>query len=181
MKVIPYKRPDTMDDSEDAALRARLEAAVKRVCGPSMTADVDDLVQMAMLRVMDLRRRDPERTFSSSYLQRTAYSALIDEIRRRKRRAEESLEEEDSGPIAFPDLSADPERLAQSKQLGRMMNDCLARLASPRRMAVVLHLQGHNVPESAEILEWGRKRVENLVYRGLADLRRCLTTKGVTI
>ena len=46
-------------------------------------------------------------------------------------------------------------------------------------MAVVLHLQGHSVPEAARLLNWGNKRTENLVYRGLADLRNCLALKGL--
>ena len=31
----------------------------------------------------------------------------------------------------------------------------------------------------AEMLGWNAKRADNLVYRGLADLRRCLTAKGI--
>ena len=47
-----------------------------------------------------------------------------------------------------------------------------------RRLAVMLHLQGHPVAEAARILGWTVKRTENLVYRGLADLRHCLICKG---
>jgi RNA polymerase sigma-70 factor (ECF subfamily) len=35
------------------------------------------------------------------------------------------------------------------------------------------------VPEASRILDWSAKRTENLVYRGLADLRECLTLKGM--
>jgi RNA polymerase sigma-70 factor (ECF subfamily) len=48
-----------------------------------------------------------------------------------------------------------------------------------RRLAVTLYLQGHTVPEAARILDWSGKRTENLVYRGLADLRECLMAKGM--
>ena len=48
-----------------------------------------------------------------------------------------------------------------------------------RRLAVTLHLQGHTVPETARILDWAAKQTENLVYRGLADLRECLMAKGL--
>ena len=53
------------------------------------------------------------------------------------------------------------------------------RLVLPRRLAVTLHLQGHTVPEAGSLLGWNAKRAENLVYRGLADLRDCLAGKGV--
>ena len=46
-------------------------------------------------------------------------------------------------------------------------------------MAVTLYLQGHSVPEAARVLDWPAKRTENLVYRGLADLRECLMKKGI--
>jgi RNA polymerase sigma-70 factor (ECF subfamily) len=48
-----------------------------------------------------------------------------------------------------------------------------------RRLAVTLYLQGHTVAEAASILEWPFKRTENLIYRGLADLRACLRCKGL--
>jgi len=64
--------------------------------------------------------------------------------------------------------------------VGRAIRDCLLGLVTPRRLAVTLHLQGHTVPQAAEVLGWDAKRTENLVYRGLADLRVCLARKGVT-
>jgi RNA polymerase sigma-70 factor (ECF subfamily) len=45
---------------------------------------------------------------------------------------------------------------------------------------VILYIQEHTVPEAARILGWTLKRTENLVYRGLADLRACLAAKGQT-
>jgi RNA polymerase sigma-70 factor (ECF subfamily) len=44
---------------------------------------------------------------------------------------------------------------------------------------VTLYLQGHTVPETARVLDWPAKRADNLVYRGLADLRQCLLAKGL--
>ena len=37
-----------------------------------------------------------------------------------------------------------------------------------------------NIAVVPELLGWDNKRTENLVYRGLADLRACLSGKGVT-
>jgi RNA polymerase sigma-70 factor (ECF subfamily) len=53
-------------------------------------------------------------------------------------------------------------------------------MTGDRRRAVMLYLQGHSVPEAARLLGWTAKRTENLVYRGLADLRHCLRAKGHT-
>jgi RNA polymerase sigma-70 factor (ECF subfamily) len=51
---------------------------------------------------------------------------------------------------------------------------CLGQLQERRRVAVTLHLQGYAVGEVASALGWTEKQAENLVYRGLGDLRRCL-------
>ena len=74
---------------------------------------------------------------------------------------------------------ADPERCAAGREVGRAIRGCLAKLVTPRRLAVTLHLQGHSVPEAAKLLGWGTKRAENLIYRGLVDLRGCLSSAGV--
>ena len=51
-------------------------------------------------------------------------------------------------------------------------------LAESRRLAVTLHLQGHDRRSSATILGWQVKQVDNHKHRGLVDLRRCLEQKG---
>lgn len=115
--------------------------------------------------------------FKASYLYKVAYSALVDEIRRVRRRRETDLDDEADLCIAV--TTDDPERTAASMEIGRGIQACLACMKHDRRLAVTLYLQGHTVTEAAGILEWPAKRTENLVYRGLADLRACLTCKGM--
>ena len=74
---------------------------------------------------------------------------------------------------------SDPERECIGMEIGEGIRDCLQRLLQPRRLALALHLQGHTVQETAQLLRWDFKRVENLTYRGLADLRKCLASKGL--
>lgn len=162
-------------------LRGNLLRAVNRVCPPWLASRRDDLVQAAVLRVMDVERKsEGERELNKAYLYRVAHSALIDEIRRHRRRGEVPIEDEvtDQPP---PDLgSVSPERTAVSADIGRAIQECLSEIKRERRLAVTLYLQGHSVPESAAILDWTPKRTENLVYRGLADLRQRLLERGVT-
>ena len=47
-----------------------------------------------------------------------------------------------------------------------------------RQAAVVLALQGHTAAEVASLLGASVKNVQNLIFRGTADLRRCLEDKG---
>jgi RNA polymerase sigma-70 factor (ECF subfamily) len=102
---------------------------------------------------------------------------LVDEIRRVRRRRETGIEDE---TVELKAVTAeDPERLTASAEIGRGIQDCLVCLKRERRLAVTLYLQGQGVVDISRVLEWPRKSVENLVYRGLADLRQCLLAKGL--
>ena len=81
------------------ALRRDVERAVARVC-PTWIADRrDDLVQAAVMKVMRIAKEQPpsdegNRAVSTSYLYKVAYSGLVDELRRLRRRRETDLEED---------------------------------------------------------------------------------------
>jgi RNA polymerase sigma-70 factor (ECF subfamily) len=170
-------------DTEYSKLRKDLARVVARLCPSWLSSQRDDLVQSAVMRVMQIvdaesPDREVKRPLASFYLYKVAHSALVDEIRRVRRRHESSLENHDD-VTAAPAASVNPERIAASHQIGRGIRDCLCHLTRERRLAVTLYLQGHTVPEASRILDWSAKRTENLVYRGLAELRKCLTMKGI--
>jgi RNA polymerase sigma-70 factor (ECF subfamily) len=165
-----------------ATLRQDLARAVARLCPRWMADRRDDLVQTAVMRVMHVTAKrsasgEGNQFLSPSYLYKVAYSVLVDEIRRFRRLRETDLGDEAAGHAAT--TTEDPERTTESKEIGRGIQGCLARMKRERRLAVTLHLQGHTVVEAARILDWAAKQTENLVYRGLADLRRCLIAKGI--
>lgn len=162
-----------------AELRAELARSVRSICPRWLSDRWDDLVQTALLKIMELRRRsEQERELSSFYLKRVAYSALVDEIRRLERRRESPLQDEDGETLPLATETPDPERLHAAREMGAGIQDCLAALLRQRRLAVTLYLQDVSAVEAARLLGWDRKLTQNLVYRGLADLRRCLTSKG---
>jgi RNA polymerase sigma-70 factor (ECF subfamily) len=157
--------------------------AVRRQCPAWLSDDAQDIAQAALTKVMAAERRgEGDRPLSPFYLHRAAHSALVDEIRRRRRRPEVPLngvtEAGDEWNRFEPRAQGDPESLASFRELGLAVRDCLIGAKRERRLAVTLYLQGHSVPEAARILGWDVKRTENLVYRGLADLRQCLVRKG---
>jgi RNA polymerase sigma-70 factor (ECF subfamily) len=157
--------------------------AVRAQCPAWLRDYAEDIAQAALTKVMAAERRaEGERPLSPFYLYRAAHSALVDEIRCRKRRPEvplESVAAADDEVRSFePMEQSDPERAASFRELGSAVRDCLIGAKRERRLAVTLYLLGHSVPEAARILGWSAKRTENLVYRGLADLRQCLLGKG---
>jgi RNA polymerase sigma-70 factor (ECF subfamily) len=161
-------------------LRRHVAKAAARICPSWLSAEREDIIQVAMLKLHQVFERGGEGSgqTSSSYIWRTAFSVTVDEIRRRTRRAETGLEESEAAVLTL-DAGPDPERRALSRELGRTIRECLVQLADPRRAAVVLYLQGHQASHIANLLGWNTKKAENLVYRGLSDLRSCLASKGM--
>lgn len=164
-------------------LAATMARAVRRQCPPWLADQAQDIAQAALAKILAIETRgEGARPLTSFYLHKVAHSALVDEIRRRKRRPEVSLEasseQGDDGRGFEPKAQGDPESQASYRELGLAVRDCLTAAKRERRLAVTLYLQGHSVPEAARILGWDVKRTENLVYRGLADLRQCLLGKG---
>ncbi len=169
-----------LDEAEIAQLRARLEKAVAKVCPAWMAVQADDLVQVSLLRVLDVvAKSEQDRTFNASYLYRVAYSALIDELRRARWRREVPLDNDQAEPMPIEEEAVSPEQRFAGRQLGDAITACLNEMIASRRRAVVLHLHGHSASESARLLGHRIKQVRNLVYRGLTDLRSCLRRKGL--
>lgn len=167
--------------SRDEALegiRRQLEAAVRSLCPAWMSASRDDIVQLALIRVHNLPG-EHSGALSSSYLWKVAYSVTVDEIRRQRRRPEDGLETVESAEVSQP--TPGPEQRALGHALGRTIRQCLAGLSKDRRLAVILHLQGHPLRDAAQLLGWPAKRVANLTYRGLDDLRQALLDRGIRL
>ena len=167
------------DTEGHAQLRERLVRAVRAVSPPWMADRRDDLVQMAMMAVLEQQKKRAEKkSFPNAYLRRAAYTAFIDEFRRLHSDRETPLEY--AAASAVTPRHEDPERQTLSREISSSVRGCLGHLATPRRKAVTFYLLSYKVPEIAKRLGWTRKRAENLVYRGLGDLRRCLKTRGIT-
>lgn len=161
-----------------ARIRATLERAVARHCPPWLADRADDLVQQALVKLMQGKGEELT-SLSNSYLWRTAYCVTVDAIRQERRRREEALSE---GVAQAPSRAprADPEAGVRAGEIRMAMSDCLGRMLDKRRRAVTLYLQGHTVPETARLMGGPVKAADNNLYRGLADLRKCLRSKGVT-
>lgn len=161
-------------------LRRRIVASVRRTCPHWLADRAEDVVQNALIKLLAISKKsEGEKRFSAVYLEKTVYGAVVDEIRRASRRKEMPMRDEGAAE-KIASTTSGPERHAASGEIGRGISDCLQRLSRPRRLAVTLYLQGCSVPRAAVHLRWTTKKTENLVYRGLADLRACLRSKGVT-
>jgi RNA polymerase sigma-70 factor (ECF subfamily) len=170
--------PEQLAAESDSALRAQLHERVVRYTPFWMKDAVDDIVQIAWLRLRQtIEKNEGDRALASQYVARTAYCVTVDEIRRRRRRHEVPVGENEGN---LRGETIEPARAARAREIGDAIETCLGRMLENRRRAVALYLQGHSVPETGAFLGWNRKRADNMVFRGMEDLRRCLAERGIT-
>lgn len=177
---VPATATSPVEDALVRVMRERLARAVVKVCPPDLAASVDDIVQLAIMRVLAVLQARASSGEGiepppASYLWKVAYTTTIDELR--KMQSRERTRDRATG-IVMPVEEPRPDAAVAASEVSVALRGCLDALQEDRRRAVVLHLQGHTVPETGGLLGWSRKRAENFVYRGLADLRRCLSKKG---
>jgi len=154
-------RVQTADDhAAFARLVERWETPIQRLCA-RMTGDLhrgEDLAQEAFTRVFS-RRGDfePSGRFST-WLWRIAINLCHDELRKRHRRREGSLEapNDDDTPGGAETLASDslsPSEVAEKLEEAEWVRQALQRLPETQRSVVILrHYEGLKFAEIAEIL-----------------------------
>jgi len=150
------------ETGELRAIRLVLERAIRSRCFGLLAPAREDLIQNAMLRILERARHEELGQRGASYAWKVAQSVMVDELRRlgRERQLAENVSEVKRSWV-------DPAGGIQLRQ-------CVERLEERRRMAVTLHLSGLRIPEVARAAGWSDKAAENLIYRGLDDLRALL-------
>lgn len=141
---------------------------MRKHCPSDLVSLREDFVQAALLKLLERGLPRGGEGARASYLQQVAFTLVIDELRRMRR--------QEAQRVALGACTAGE---ALPSDIGLAIRQCLARLPEARRTAVTLYLQGSRASETARALGWKEKRVENLVYRGLEELRQCLGSKGV--
>ena len=165
-----------LDAQAHEALRRDLVRAVRCVCPRSLAEDAEDLVQESFIRLLRARKLEGDNRVSATYLKKVAYSAVIDEIRRRRRRITVVAEVDTDIEAATDEARSTTPDIA----LGNAMEICMRSPSGSPAASLTLHLLGYSGPEVARMLECNAKRAENLTLRGLAQLRECLHGLGLS-
>ena len=112
-----------------------------------------------------------------AWLLRIAANACTDELRRRQRRPQTSLDlmTEDGSPLDLPDESESPEESVLRGELSRYIQAGLMALPPDQRAVVVLcDVQGLTYEEISEALNASLGTVKSRLSRGRARLRELL-------
>jgi RNA polymerase sigma factor (sigma-70 family) len=139
--------------------------------------DVDELEQEVRLRLWKaLGTGEKIDAAPASYVQRAARTAAIDLFRRKRARREEPIPDV---PGREPMIAASVENRLEGGDLAAALDRALSEMVSSRRGVVRMHLAGYPREEIADLMGWSEAKTRNLLYRGLDDLRRQLTTMGI--
>ena len=144
-------------------------------------ADVDEVMQEVRIRLWRAQRTSEQiGEVSTSYVYRTASSAALDVIRkRRSRRAEHHRSLDDGAAVVITEPAPGPHGALEGSELAQQVARALDTIPASRRPVVKMYLTGHPREEIAELMGWTEGKTRNLLYRGLADLRERLQEMGV--
>lgn len=162
------------DTAAFGKLALRWEQPIRRLC-ERMTGDAhkaEDLAQEAFARVFARRMNfEPDARFST-FLWRVALNLCYDELRRRQRRAEFSLDElVDDEAVAVSAEESSPASHLEERERGDFVRAALQRLPEHQRAVVVLrHYEGLKFREIAEVLEIPEGTVKSRMAEALDHL-----------
>lgn len=143
--------------------------------------EAEDVMQQAYINAFTHLRQFEDRAQFSTWLTRiTVHEALS---RRRKRRPEESLSNDDhevTGEImaALTSPQADPERQAYAGELNRVLEAAVDALPETYRTVFMLRdIEGLSTSETASGLDLGEEAVKTRLHRARAMVRRSVTER----
>ncbi len=140
-------------------------------------AEAQDIAQEALVKLWQHRSR-VEPDGARFWLRRTAHNLCIDRIRRRRSRPEVDTELQET---ITADSRGGPGRLAESAELGRLIEVALGQLPPRDRAVLVLReVQGLPYAEIAGILEVPLGTLKARLHRAREQLRTKLVRAGVS-
>jgi RNA polymerase sigma factor (sigma-70 family) len=136
-------------------------------------SDLDEVMQEVRIRLWRARGTSEQvGEANTSYIYRTASTAALDVLRRRRARQADRHDPIEEGPVAV--LSAptpDPYGVLEGSELASKVVQAIE--------AIRMHLAGYPREEIASLMGWTEAKTRNLLYRGLADLRERLVQEGI--
>jgi RNA polymerase sigma-70 factor (ECF subfamily) len=145
-----------------------------------MGSDVEDLIQEVRLRLWKaLESGEKILSAPASYIHRTAVSAALDVLRRRRARRETPARLSRPSGLAMLGESPGADSRLEAIELQESIGRAVEMLIPARRSVVRMYLAGYDREEIADLLGWTEPKTRNLLYRGLGDLREKLTEMGI--
>jgi len=134
--------------------------------------DPEDILQDIKIRIWKIVQEERVIVNPASYIRKIVSSAVLDQLRKRKKE-EDLFTHEKQKRIYEEGLCYSGEALWR-KAFQESLGMAVERLIDSRRQVVKLYLLNLTIQEIASYLNWSLGKTRNLLYRGLADLKRTL-------
>jgi RNA polymerase sigma-70 factor (ECF subfamily) len=145
-------------------------------------ADASDLAQETFIRLYQALSGFRGDSSFSTWLYRVTANACRDELRKRQRRCNVSMEEMiASSPANMPVADSDysPEETVQRREVQRQVQDCLNELTDDHRLILVMReIQGLSYEEIAGVLQCSLGTVKSRISRARNALKEKMKRKG---
>lgn len=144
-------------------------------------AQADDMAQDAFVAAFRKIQQFQGGNFKA-WLIRIAINICYDELRRRKRRPTESIDDDDYDIEANPKLiskAENPELHAQRAELRSAIEECFSHLSEEHRVVVMMSdMEEYSYEEIASAVNISLGTVKSRISRARGRLRDCLKGKG---
>jgi len=137
--------------------------------------DAEDVVQECFLRAYSQLGQFEARADFGTWLYRIAANCAVDLMRTRGHRLQTTTGTLDDD-TQIPETSAPgPDRLAESAEIDRLVNEALDELTAIERAAFTLrHHEGRSIDEISRTLKLGRSAAKHAVFRAVRKMRATL-------
>lgn len=162
-----------------------VRAAVARVGGSAGRSLREDIEQRVFLEIWKQVSREQTIENPSSYIYRAAVRETVRVLKEERRKTGGVIDQGTShGSEQGEDVATEapnPARIAQGRELGRVIHEVIGTLAPERQHAVRGHLAGWGAQDLMRLKGWSYNRTRNLIQRGMADLRQRLLERGIHV
>jgi len=142
----------------------------RRIRDPHRAEDLTSTVFLKMLE--SLQKNNFARDRLQSWLYRIAHNAIIDDVRYQQRRPVQTLFE-----TIETTAEDNPESLVQKQMQDQAVWEAIQQLTEDQKNVIILRFgEGLTAPQVAEILDKTEEAVRALQRRGLANLRKLLSS-----
>ncbi len=153
-----------------------IKAHIRKFRVAHFGVDVEDIAQDVKIKLWKILRDEKKISNYPSYIKKVVDSSVIDHLRKCKRE-ENIVQHEKAKTIAEGSYLYSLETGADPGDMRAALAQALDRLIESRRAVVQLYMMNFNIEEISEHFRWSQHKTRNLLYRGLADLRRILKEK----
>jgi len=139
--------------------------------------DPDDISQEIRIKIWRLLHNEKNIKNQASYIKKIVDSSVIDLLRKWKRDEGIMLVEKQKKISEIK--KGYPAAISLEENLRDTVAEAVDSLIDSRRKVVRLHLMDMTIEEISGYFNWSANKTRNLLYRGLADLKKMLKNKDI--